>query len=219
MSASGPPPRRRPPLWQRLLPWLVTAACFAYLYVRLDRAAAADGRRLGPYLAAVFGEVSWLRWLALMLPYCLVFLLIDGLVVWRVISWFNARLRYRDVLPIRASAYILSIVNEQVSEGAIALYVTVARASRPGKSARACSSSWSASTTTCCSAGRRSASCSSGSASRRSFTPSPGSRRRRWRSSSSSTCSSPAGSRWAAGCASGRSSAPSGRPPSGTTRA
>lgn len=124
MSAPGPPVRRRPPVWQRLLPWLVTAACFAYLYVRLDRAAAAGGRRLGPYLAAVFGEVSWLRWLALMLPYCLVFLLVDSLVVWRVISWFNARLRYRDVLPIRASAYILSIVNEQVSKGAIALYVS-----------------------------------------------------------------------------------------------
>jgi len=124
MSAPAAPSGRRPRFWQRLLPWLVTAACFAYLYARLDRAAAAGGRRLGPYLAAVFGEVSWLRWLALMLPYCLVFLLVDSLVVWRVITWFNARLRYRDVLPIRASAYILSIVNEQVSKGAIALYVS-----------------------------------------------------------------------------------------------
>ena len=30
---------------------------------------------------------------------------------------------YRDVLPIRASAYILSLVNEQVSKGAIAVYL------------------------------------------------------------------------------------------------
>ena len=123
-AAPASPPGRRTPVWQRLLPWLVTAACFAYLYVRLERAAAAGGQRLLPYIAAVFGGVSWLRWLALMLPYCLVFLLVDTLVVWRVISWFNARLRYRDVLPIRASAYILSIVNEQVSKGAIALYVS-----------------------------------------------------------------------------------------------
>jgi hypothetical protein len=115
---------RRAPLWPRLLPWLVTLACFAYLYARLERAAAAGGRHLLPYLAAVFGEVSWLRWLALMLPYCLLFLLIDSLIIWRVIAWFNARLRYRDVLPIRASAYILSIVNEQVSKGAIALYLS-----------------------------------------------------------------------------------------------
>jgi hypothetical protein len=118
------PPGQRTPVWARLLPWLITVACFAYLYVRLERAAAAGGQCLLPYLAAVFAEVSWLRWLALMLPYCLLFLVVDSLVVWRVISWFNARLRYRDVLPIRASAYILSIVNEQVSKGAIALYLS-----------------------------------------------------------------------------------------------
>ena len=110
--------------WPRLLPWLITAACFAYLYVRLDRAAAAEGQRLLPYLATIFAHVAWARWLMLMIPYCAIFLLVDSLVVWRVTSWFNAPLRYRDVLPIRASAYILSIVNEQVSKGAIALYLS-----------------------------------------------------------------------------------------------
>ena len=29
--------------WQRLLPFLITAACFAYLYERLSRGAAAEG--------------------------------------------------------------------------------------------------------------------------------------------------------------------------------
>ena len=103
---------------------MITAACFAYLGVRLERAAAADGQRLLPYLAASFAHVAWSRWLMLMVPYCAVFLLVDSLVVWRVTGWFNARLRYRDVLPIRASTYILSIVNEQVSKGAIALYLS-----------------------------------------------------------------------------------------------
>jgi len=60
----------------------------------------------------------------LMIPYCMLFLVVDSLVVWRVITWFNAQLRYTDVLPIRASAYILSLVNEQVSKGAIALYLS-----------------------------------------------------------------------------------------------
>jgi hypothetical protein len=110
--------------WPRVLPWLITVACFAYLYGRLHRAAAAEGYRLFPYLVAIFAHVAWSRWLLLMVPYCAVFLLVDSLVVWRVISWFNARLRYRDVLPIRASAYILSIVNEQVSKGAIAVYLS-----------------------------------------------------------------------------------------------
>ena len=110
--------------WQRFLPWVVTALCFLYLYRRLDHAAAAEGRLLLPYLASIFESVSWPRWLMLMVPYCVLFLAIDSLVVWRVIAWFNTRLRYADVLPIRASAYILSIVNEQVSKGAIALYLS-----------------------------------------------------------------------------------------------
>lgn len=129
--APAAPPGARPPRWQRLLPWLITLACFAYLYTRLDGAAAAAGRTLPSYLAAVFEGVSWSRWLMLMVPYCLLFVAIDSLVVWRVIGWFNTRLRYTDVLPIRASAYILSLVNEQVSKGAMALYLS-RRDSIPG---------------------------------------------------------------------------------------
>ncbi len=127
MSGSDGAPRRgsqRARGWQRVLPWAVTAACFLYLYGRLERAASGEGRRLVPYLGAIFERVSWSRWLALMVPYCIVFLLVDSLVVWRVINWFNARLRYADAVAIRASAYILSIVNEQASKGAIALYLS-----------------------------------------------------------------------------------------------
>ena len=109
--------------WQRLLPFLITAGCFAYLYNRLNHAAAAEGSPLLPYLLKSFENVSWGRWLALMIPYCFLYLVFDSLVVWSVINWFNAKIRYTDILPIRASAYILSLVNEQVSKGAIALYL------------------------------------------------------------------------------------------------
>ena len=58
-----------------------------------------------------------------MIPYSLFFFLIDALIVWRVINWFNAHVAYRDILPVRASTYILSILNEQVGKGAMALYL------------------------------------------------------------------------------------------------
>ena len=109
--------------WQRLLPLLITAACFAYLYNRLNHAAAAEGSPLLPYLVRSFANVNWYYWLALMIPYCFVYLIFDSLVVWRVINWFNVKIPYADILPIRASAYILSLINEQVSKGAIALYL------------------------------------------------------------------------------------------------
>ena len=114
---------RKAKLWQRLLPFLITAVCFAYLYERLSRGAAAEGTSLLPYLLKSFENVNWPRWLAMMIPYCFLYLLLDSVVVWSVINWFNAKIRYADILPIRASAYILSLVNEQVSKGAIALYL------------------------------------------------------------------------------------------------
>jgi hypothetical protein len=122
-SASSIPAGKKAKPWQRILPFAITAACFAYLYSRLRSAAAAEGSGLLAYLLKSFENVNWLHWLALVIPYCFLYLLIDSLVVWSVINWFNAKIRYTDILPIRASAYILSLVNEQVSKGAIALYL------------------------------------------------------------------------------------------------
>ncbi len=125
LSTSTPPvaEARRSKAWQRLLPLLITLACFAYLYNRLNHAATAQGTGLLAYLARSFENVNWYYWLALMIPYCFFYLIFDSLVVWKVINWFNAKIRYADILPIRASAYILSLVNEQVSKGAIAVYL------------------------------------------------------------------------------------------------
>jgi len=122
VSQAAPAPRRSSSV-ARAAPWLIASACFAYLYWRIDAAAAARGSSFGPYLAAAFERVSWSRWLALMIPYSLFFMLIDTLVVWRVVNWFNARIPYTDILPVRASTYIISILNEQVGKGAMAVYL------------------------------------------------------------------------------------------------
>jgi hypothetical protein len=58
-----------------------------------------------------------------MFVYSCFYLLVDTAVLWRVVNWFNARVRFVELLPVRASAYILSILNEQVGKGAIALYL------------------------------------------------------------------------------------------------
>jgi len=119
-APAGP---RKPGLAARIIPWLITLACFAYLGSKLDGAAARQGSELVPYLVSIFANVPWLYWLALMVPYSAFFFLIDSLVVWKVINWFNAPVRYVDILPIRGSSYILSIINEQVGKGAMALYL------------------------------------------------------------------------------------------------
>jgi hypothetical protein len=117
------PARPSAPLWQKLLPWAITLVCFAFLFMRVRGAAAREQLDVVTYMARVLGAVRWGPWLALMVPYSLLFLVVDTAVIWRVVNWFNARVRLADVLPIRASSYILSIVNEQVGKGAIAVYL------------------------------------------------------------------------------------------------
>ena len=120
VQAAAPPSSKS---WQKVLPWLITIACFAYLYTRISGAAAREGMGLVAYLAGIFADVSWGEWLLLMVPYSFLFFLIDTAVVWSVVSWFNTKLRYFDILPIRGSSYILSILNEQVGKGAMGLYL------------------------------------------------------------------------------------------------
>jgi hypothetical protein len=120
-EGAGAPPRSR--AVQRAVLWLVAIGCFTYLYFRVAGAADRQGQSAVEYLGGVFARVNWAAWLALMIPYSLFFFLIDTAVVWRVVTWFNAKVRYRDLLPIRGSAYIISIVNEQVGKGAMAVYL------------------------------------------------------------------------------------------------
>lgn len=135
MNADGQPANARPPdpaaergprppsRLGRVLVWLVTGVCFWILYTRIDAAAARNGQDLLPYLADALADVNWLALIALLIPYSTVFFLLDSVAVWRTVNWFNARVRYRDILPVRASTYILSILNEQVGKGAMALYL------------------------------------------------------------------------------------------------
>ena len=123
MAESSVEQKKPRPLIAKIIVWAITIGCFLVLFRRLDGAAARQGQELIPYLLAIFEKVDWLALVALLIPYSLVFFLLDSVALWRVINWFNARVRYLDILPVRASTYILSILNEQLGKGAIALYL------------------------------------------------------------------------------------------------
>jgi hypothetical protein len=121
-GAPAPPARRN--VVFRVVTWLLAAGCFYLVYTRIEAAAAREGLSAIDYLVRFFGEANWFAWLAVMIPYSVMFMLIDTHVTWRCIRWFNApQLKFANVLPIRASAYILSLVNEQVGKGAMSLYL------------------------------------------------------------------------------------------------
>lgn len=77
-------------------------------------------------MASVVETLAAARWghyLLLMVPYCVLYFLIDTFVVQQAVGWFNVRVPYRDILPVRATSYILSLVNTQLGQGGIALYL------------------------------------------------------------------------------------------------
>jgi len=115
-------PRKRSALW-RIVFMGITALCFVYLYSRVNGAAVREGLSLVDYMGRVFADVDWVLWLPLMMAYSFLYFLIDTLVVTRALNWFIKEIRYRDIMPIRASAYIISIFNEQIGKGAMAYYL------------------------------------------------------------------------------------------------
>ena len=107
----------------RTLPWLLAAGCFYLAYAKIAGTATREGLTTFAYLARFFGQADWLSWLAVMIPYSIFFFLVDTFATTCVINWFNTKVRYTDILPVRASTYILALVNEQVGKGAMALYL------------------------------------------------------------------------------------------------
>lgn len=119
----SPQPAKKRGLVPRIAFGLITLACFGYLYWRIGGAAAREGQTLVAYMTDVFQAVNWGAWLLVMLGYSIFYFLIDTLVLSRALSWFIKDIRYRDILPIRASAYILSVINEQIGKGAMGFYL------------------------------------------------------------------------------------------------
>lgn len=65
----------------------------------------------------------WGAYVLLLVPYSLFYFLVDAFVVQQAVGWFNVRVPYRDILPVRATSYILSLVNTQLGQGGVALYL------------------------------------------------------------------------------------------------
>ena len=122
-KAEVAPGKKKPSPIGRVLFLIITALCFAYLYYGLNGAAAREGLSLVEYMTQVFATVDWIPWLALMVCYSLFYFAIDTLVVTKALNWFVADIKYKDIMPIRASSYIISIFNEQIGKGAMAYYL------------------------------------------------------------------------------------------------
>ena len=119
-----PVDKKKSNVFFKIATWMLTFVCFYLVYSRTEATAARESMTAIEYLVRFFGDADWISWLLMMIPYSVFFFLVDSHVTWRVIRWFNApSIKLTQILPIRASAYILSLVNEQVGKGAMSLYL------------------------------------------------------------------------------------------------
>ena len=106
-------PPKEQSLLARLVPVALTIVIFGVIFWRIPFEAfwqAVSGARLPPFFA-VMGSFS------------LCFFLADSAVLTALIRWFHGPIRYRELLPVRASTYVVAIINTQLAQAALALYL------------------------------------------------------------------------------------------------
>jgi hypothetical protein len=100
-------------LWARGVPIVLTVVIFSLIFWRIP---------FGAFWQAL-SRAQLLPFLALMGAFSLCFFLLDTFVLSRLIRWFHGPLPYRELLPVRAVTYLVSIINTQLAQGALALYM------------------------------------------------------------------------------------------------
>lgn len=116
MRPGKPPPIEKPqpkPLGKRLLPPLITIVIFTFIFRRVP---------FSRFLAALEGA-DYLGFFSLMIPNSVVYFCWDTLVLVFLMRWFHGPLRYRELLPVRAVTYVVSLMNTHVARGAMAYYL------------------------------------------------------------------------------------------------
>lgn len=114
MSANASRPGSPLARWAKLaLPWLLTLVILEFFRRRWNLAAIAD----------TLAGARWGLYLALMIPYSVVYFLLDSLAVTTVVRRFHTPVRFRDVMPVRAVTYVLALVNSNVGQGGLALWL------------------------------------------------------------------------------------------------
>jgi hypothetical protein len=99
--------------WRKALPFAGTLIIFALIFWRIPAA------RLG----AALERIPVLKFFGIFLPFSLCYWVIDSFCLTWVVRRFNAEVRLRDVMPIRASMNLLALINSNLGQGGVAWYL------------------------------------------------------------------------------------------------
>jgi hypothetical protein len=99
--------------WRKALPYFGTLLIFALIFWRIPVGKVAGALEQAPAL----------KFLGVFLPYSAIYWIIDSACLTWVVRRFNKPLRFREILPIRASMYLLSLINTNLGQGGVAWYL------------------------------------------------------------------------------------------------
>jgi hypothetical protein len=99
--------------WKKALPYFGTLLIFGLIFWRIPIAK----------VGAALEQAPVLKFFGVFLPFCASYWLIDSLCLTWVVCRFNAALRLRDIMPIRASMYLLALINSNLGQGGVAWYL------------------------------------------------------------------------------------------------
>ena|GEM_PF-272328 len=99
--------------WRKALPYFGTLLIFALIFWRIP---------VGK-VAAALEQAPALKFFGVFLPYSAIYWIIDSACLTWVVRRFNKPLRFREILPIRASMYLLSLINTNLGQGGVAWYL------------------------------------------------------------------------------------------------
>ncbi len=100
-------------IWKKALPYVGTVAIFALIFWRIPMAKVGDALKQAPVL----------KFVAVFLPFSAFYWMIDSICLTWVVRRFNAPMRFRDIVPIRASMYLLALINTNLGQGGVAYYL------------------------------------------------------------------------------------------------
>ena len=113
-SMADTPPARAPvPIWRRAIPYLGTAIIFVLIFWRIPVGKVVEALR----------RVPALEFIGIFLPFAVVYFAFDSFCLTWVVRRFNAKLRFAEVMPIRASMYLLALLNTSLGQGGVAYYL------------------------------------------------------------------------------------------------
>lgn len=115
MNSDIAEPAESPPAcqWRRALPYVGTLLIFVVIF------------RLIPIaeVSAALARVPALKFFGVFLPFCVFYWIVDSVCLSWVVRRFNTPMRLSDIMPIRASMYLLSMINTNLGQGGVTWYL------------------------------------------------------------------------------------------------